>query len=231
MIENGVLDGIDEIYALHLCPELEIGKIGYCYGNMFAGCCEFDVHVSGKACHCAEPDMGADAIMASVGIATAAFESANRHGVLINLGKIVGGNARNIIADACKSDYTLRFYDMSKCESVMLDIEHAALKCDDDLHTDHRIESIAVYPPVVNHALAVDKVRQLMDGKCVETEPRNTAEDFANYLLQVPGCMVWLGTRSEGHTSPLHSDTFSFDERALLTGTELFLKLIQARSA
>ncbi len=229
MIERGVLDGVDEIYALHLCPELEIGKIGYCYGGMFAGCCEFDVNVFGKSSHCAATEHGADAIMSSVEIATAVYESAKRRDMLVNLGKICGGDARNIVADMCKSEYTLRFYDMAKCESVMLDIERAALSCDDKNGTTHNTEHIAVYPPLINHALSVDNVRRVMGDRCVAVEPRFTAEDFANYLLKVPGCMVWLGTRSEGHTSPLHSETFSFEERALVYGTELFMKLIESR--
>lgn len=228
MIENGVLDGVDEIYALHLCPELDEGKIGYCYGGMFAGCCEFDIQVTGKACHCATPEFGADAVKASAYIAEAAFSAAERAGVLINLGKINGGAARNIVAASCRSEYTLRFYDREKCEAVMLDIERAALEADDKYGTDHKLMTVTAYAPLINHAIAVDTVRSVTGDKCEPVPPRYTAEDFSNYLLKTTGCMVWLGVKSDGHDSPLHSDTFSFDERALLTGTELFIKLIDA---
>jgi len=231
MIDNGVLDGVDEIYALHLCPELPQGKIGYCYGGMFAGCCEFDIEVVGKAGHCANPERGADAIRASVDIASAAYSAAANSGLIINLGKLGGGAARNIIADKCVSEYTLRFYDMSKCEAVMLEIERAALSADDRYGTDHRIVSTAMYVPLVNDALSVDKVRSIMGDRCVETEPRNTAEDFSHYLKDVSGCMVWLGTETDKWNNPLHSEKFAFDESALLVGTELFLNLIQAHAA
>lgn len=230
MIDGGVLDGVDEIYALHLCPELDEGKVGYCYGGMFAGCVEFDIDVRGKASHCAMPELGADAVKASIFIADAAYNAAAKRNLLINLGKIDGGAARNIVADTCKSFYTLRFYDMNKCEAVMMDIERAALDSDDMFGTKHELCTQAVYPPLINDALAVDKVRAVMGELAVEMQPRNTAEDFSNYLQHVPGCMVWLGIRSEGHCAPLHSDTFSFDERALETGTELFLRLIAARA-
>ena len=228
MIEGGVLDGVEEIYALHLCPELDEGKIGYCYGGMFAGCCEFDIDFVGKACHCAMPELGSDAIRSTVMTASGAYDAANKRELLINLGKIGGGSARNIIADGAKSEYTLRFYDMGKCEQVMLDIERAALAADDKFGTTHFIKSTAMYPPLINHALAVDKVRSIMDGKCEAVPPRNTAEDFSYYLEKTTGCMVWLGVKTQKHNSPLHSNTFSFDESALLPGTELFLKLIDA---
>ena len=231
MIERGVLDGVDEIYALHVCPELDEGEVGYCYGGMFAGCCEFDCAVKGVSSHCAVPEKGADAVRASVEIANAAYAAAAAQNTLINLGKIEGGAARNIISDSCASEYTLRFYDMNKCEAVMMDIERAALACDDRLGTTHDIITRSVYPPLINHALAVDKVRALMGEQAVEVAPRNTAEDFSNYLLKVCGCMVWLGVGAEGRRSPLHSNTFSFDERALLTGTDLFMNLIAERAA
>ena len=229
MIKHGVLDGVNEIYALHLCPELDEGKIGYCYGGMFAGCYEFDVEIRGKAAHCAMREKGADAVLASLDIAAAAYKAAKKHGLLVNLGKISGGHARNIVADYCKSEYTLRFYETSKCEAAMLDIERAALAADDMYGTEHKTTCVAMYNPLVNHALAVDTVRSVMGERCEAVPPRYTAEDCSDYLLEVPGCMVWLGIKSAGHDSPLHSDTFSFDERALSTGTELFMKLIDAR--
>ncbi|WP_251181924.1 M20 metallopeptidase family protein [Anaerocaecibacter muris] len=230
MIDGGVMNDVGEIYALHLCPELDEGKIGYCYGGMFAGCCEFDVEVEGKASHCAMPQLGADAVKASIAIANAAFRAAEERGLLLNLGKTVGGAARNIVADKSKSEYSLRFYDMAKCEAAMLDIERAALDADDKLGTNHRIISQAVYKPLINSAFAVDRVRSVMGEACVAVEPRNTAEDFSNYLCEATGCMVWLGTGADGRRSPLHSESFSFDERALLTGTELFLKIIESYS-
>lgn len=229
MIDGGVLEGVDEIYALHLSPELDEGKIGYCYGAMFAGCVEFDAEITGVASHCAVPEKGANAVHAAIDTAHAAFSAAERNGLLINLGRITGGAARNIVADKCLSEYTLRFYDSARSESVMLDIERALIAADDKYRTSHKLITHAVYPPVINNALCVDKARAAAGDAAVETAPKNTAEDFSNYLLEVPGCMVWLGVGSEGHKSPLHSDSFGFDERALLTGTELFLRLIASR--
>lgn len=228
MIANGVLDGVSDVYALHLCPELEQGKIGYCYGAMFAGCCEFDINYVGKSGHCASPECCADAVRSAVNVASDAYELAKQHKLQLNLGKMTGGYARNIISDNCKQEYTLRFYDQSACESFMIAVERAALRADDTNGTSHTIVTQAVYPTLKNHALAVDRVRSLMGDKCVAVPPRNTAEDFSNFLESTVGCMVWLGTMAEGHTSPLHSKSFSFDEMALLTGTELFIKLIES---
>lgn len=231
MIDGGVLDGVEEIYALHMCPELDEGKVGYCYGAMFAGCVEFDVEFKGVASHCATPEKGADAVRASIHAANKAFDAAKAHNLLINLGKIHGGAARNIVADKCVSEYTLRFYDTAKSEAVVMAVERALIEADDVFGTEHDLITSAVYPPLINNALCVDKIRSIMGDRAVAVEPRNTAEDFSNYLNKVRGAIVWLGTKKDGKYSvPLHSDKFSFDESALLTGTELFLKLIEAHA-
>ena len=52
------------------------------------------------------------------------------------------------------------------------------------------------------------------------------AEDFSYYQLKRPGVFVFCGCMDEQHHSPLHSDTFDFDEQALLYGLELFTRLI-----
>ena len=59
----------------------------------------------------------------------------------------------------------------------------------------------------------------------VTEKPRMIAEDFAYYQLNVPGVFVFCGCMDEEHRSPLHADTFDFDERALITGLALFIGL------
>ena len=56
------------------------------------------------------------------------------------------------------------------------------------------------------------------------------AEDFSYYQLGVPGVFVFCGCRDEKHTSPLHADTFDFDERDLVTGLALFIGLVDQRA-
>jgi metal-dependent amidase/aminoacylase/carboxypeptidase family protein len=49
------------------------------------------------------------------------------------------------------------------------------------------------------------------------------AEDFADYLSMVPGCMARLGVGKKGKAiTPLHTPTFDINEDALMLGA-LFL--------
>jgi len=60
-----------------------------------------------------------------------------------------------------------------------------------------------------------------------DRKPGLGAEDFADYLTAVPGCMMRLGVRSPRvKITPLHTATFNLDEQALLIGVRLFTQII-----
>lgn len=81
------------------------------------------------------------------------------------------------------------------------------------------------YPCVENDPTEVERVRALLGDRFVQEKPRMIAEDFSYYQLNVPGVFVFCGCMDENHKSPLHADTFDFDEHALVTGLALFIGL------
>lgn len=226
MIAMGAIDGVDEIYAFHMCPELPVGQVAAVEGAMFAGTVEFDVMFYGKSCHCADVTKGHDALKAAMHFyekAAHCNDDGARNSVF-HIGKLSGGTARNIVANEATALCTFRFYDTDYMDRVMMRLESYLVECDNLFGTDHRLVVNTVYPPLLNHPAAVAKIGKLTDLQ--PCAPRFTAEDFASYLQKVPGCILWLGCRDETHTSPLHSDTFGFDESALVTGVELYEKLL-----
>ena len=65
------------------------------------------------------------------------------------------------------------------------------------------------------------------DKVATHDRPSMGAEDFADYLAFVPGCMVTLGVKSSGRkVTPLHTSTFDIDERALLIGARLLTRVL-----
>ena len=51
------------------------------------------------------------------------------------------------------------------------------------------------------------------------TQPSMVAEDFAYFLEQAPGCMIFLGIGEPERANALHTDTFTFDEEVLFQGS------------
>lgn len=226
MIGMGAIEGVSEIYALHLCPELEIGRFASTEGAMFAGTVEFDVSIGGKSCHCADISAGNDALRAAVHFYRSASDcnADCKNNTLFHIGKLCGGTARNIVASEAVAYCTLRYFDVSDMDKLMMRLESCLVEGDNLFGTDHRLVVNAVYPPLINCPAALDKLRAYV--KVEPCAPRYTAEDFAFYLQKIPGCMLWLGCKDEKYGAPLHSNLFGFDETALVPGVELFEKLI-----
>ena len=65
IVDSGILDDVDEIFGLHVWPQLPVGKVGLKKGHLMAASDHFLVHIHGKSTHGAEPHNGIDAIMAA----------------------------------------------------------------------------------------------------------------------------------------------------------------------
>ena len=226
MMEMGAVDGVDEIFAFHMCPELEKGEVASADGAMFAGTVEFDVEFYGESCHCADVGSGRDALKAAAYFYGKAGDcnADRRNNTVFHIGKMEGGAARNIVANFAKAYCTLRYYDSADTDRLMMRLEEYLVKSDELFGTSHRLTVNAVYPPLVNNPASLNKVRAAVN--VLPASPRFTAEDFAFYLQKIPGCMLWLGCKDGKYNSPLHSDTFGFDESALITGVEIYKKLV-----
>ena len=57
-------------------------------------------------------------------------------------------------------------------------------------------------------------------------KPSLGAEDFAEFLSEIPGAMFRLGVSNSNGCSPLHSSTFDPDERAIAVGIKLITESI-----
>ena len=229
MIEGGALDGVTEIYALHLCPELEKGKLATNDGTLFAGVMEFDADIAGRSSHCASPETGADAVMAAARFVVESKRIAESGGgALMHTGRAEAGSARNIVADRAHLECSFRYFDKGRLAEVRDELKELLARLDGEFGTRSGITVHALYPPLVSDARCVRKMRALAGAEHIDG--RYTAEDFAFYAEKVPGCMCWLGIRDENHTSPLHSDTFDFDESVMAKGIETFVALGDAES-
>lgn len=225
MIKAGVLKGVDEIFAFHLCPELEVGALSSCIGAMFAGTVEFDLAIVGKASHCASREEGADALNTAREFLSRSGELEKMFaGTLLHTGRLVAGAARNIVADRADLYCTFRYFDSSHADAFKDELAKILDAADKKYGTTSKYLIRSVYPPLINSEKAFARLDSAADIR--ECAPRYTAEDFAFYTKEIDGCMAWLGVRDGEHVSPLHSDSFDFDERALLLGVETMLKLV-----
>ncbi len=230
MIEDGALDGVDEIYGLHVIAQHDAGTVGFCEGEMMASADELYITIKGKSGHGARPHFTVDPIVTSAQVILALQTLISRsidpfsQGV-ITIGSIHGGFAPNIIPEEVKLVGTLRSmtkewreYAHSRVKEITEGIcASAGATC--DVHIDKG------YPVLRNEPgrtiFAEECARELFGSDHVfQAERLMGAEDFAYYLEKVPGTFYRLGIRNkkQGIIADIHNDHFTIDEKALKTG-------------
>lgn len=233
IVDLGLLEKyrVRRIYATHVNPNVEEGKIAVRSGYFMAQTGEFYISVNGKSSHAAKPQDGIDSILAASLLVKAVDDikkklEEEKENTLIHIGTIDGGERVNVIAELTKISGTMRTYDIAVRTKIKQMISGKAKEIDELLRTNTVIDYVDLYPAVYNdEKLYEDFIKKVPDA--VDIEPSMLAEDFAYYQQRVPGIFFYTGIRNEekGYTYQLHSNKFNFDEKALLSTVNVYLKM------
>lgn len=232
MISQGVLrDPVpSKIFALHVLPEMECGKIGVKTGQYMASTDEIYLTVKGKGGHGATPELNVDPVMISAYVLTGLQQIVSRQAppyipTVLTFGRIEGLGRTNITPSEVKIEGTIRTFDEEWRARAHERITACAQGIARGMGGDCEVFVDHGYPFVNNDAHASDDVRkvgsELLGQENVEELPlRMTAEDFAYYTQVVPGCMFRLGVKPKGleQVSTLHTPTLCIDEDAIEIG-------------
>ncbi|PCD83885.1 hypothetical protein CNQ87_05665 [Lysinibacillus fusiformis] len=127
MIEDGLLENpkVDAAFALHVSPDLEVGKFGYKPGVAASSLDGFFLKIQGKGGHSSEPQKCVDPLM----IVNAIYNQMNtivgkevdpKERAVLVIGKMGGGTVANIIPDTAVIEATLRSFNPDvRCEAHM----------------------------------------------------------------------------------------------------------------
>lgn len=238
MIKDGVLESVDEIYALHVWPTLPVGHYGICVGPAMAQGDGFSVTINGRGGHAAAPHLTVDPIVISAQIIQSFQNIISRHvdpldSAVITVAKIHGGTANNVIPDSCTFSGGVRTCsgDQQKfIRKTMEDIVHTVAAM---YGAKGELSYVEGYPVTYNHeglaAHAKEIAAQIVDKTSIDYPAKKMmgGEDFSYYAQKVKGCFIQLGCRNEakGITHMLHDSRFDIDEDCMVYGTALHIKL------
>ncbi len=251
MITEGLLEAAGErpaaAYALHVSSyELPAGTFSTRPGPILAAADFLDVTVQGRGGHASAPHLGADPVPAACEIVTALQTMVTRRfdvfdPVVITVGSLHAGTARNVIPDEARLEATARSFS----EEARSRLEAETVRLVRDIALAHGLQAdaqyIRGYPVTVNDpaeaAFATATVSDLFGGGRARTRahPMTGGEDFAYVLQQVPGAFVFLGACPPGtdpETAPSnHSAVAVFDDFVLTDGAALYAELALRRLA
>jgi IAA-amino acid hydrolase len=227
LVNEGVMDGVSAVFALHVGPHLPAGKILTRPGAIMAGSDTFTAHVLGSSSHGARPDAGVDAVVLAAHVILAAQNGVARRigpmeeGVL-SIGTVTGGTAENILAERVSMNGTIRYFDPD-VRRRLRDALGRALAVADTLGGGHELDLRDGYPPTVNDPemteLAMAAARAVLGPDGVwEAAPMMGAEDFGLMLREAPGALLWLGAAPPDRPRELHRPDMDIDEDVLPMG-------------
>lgn len=232
LIAQGVLDDVEQIFALHCDPAIDVGRIGLRTGPLTSAADRIEVRLSGTGGHTSRPHLTGDLTFALAKVTTELPAVLSRRmdpraGVSVVWGIIQAGSAANVIPDRGLAAGTVRILDAvawHECEQIVRDAVH-------DLVRPYGVTATVDYqrgvPPVVNDAGAIAVLATaVLDGLGPEAQvgvlQSLGGEDFGWYLDTVPGAMFRLGTRVRGGpTYELHQGNLRVDERAIGIGARI----------
>lgn len=235
MIEAGVLQNprIERMYALHVFPDMPVGKVGFKSGMYMASCDEIYITIHGLGGHGATPHQTIDPIFIGATLVTSLQQIVSRKcdpkiPSVLSFGHFEALGATNIIPSKAILKGTFRTMDeLWRAEALKL-IEEQSRGIVNSLGGTVTIEISKGYPFLVNDETITENLRtkaiDFLGAEYVEELPiRLTAEDFSFYSQEIPVCFFRLGVRNEekGIVFGVHHPRFDIDEQALKRGVEM----------
>ena len=236
LLEQGVLEGVEEIYAVHCDPKTDRGTIGSRIGPITSASDEVTVTITSSGGHTSRPHLTGDVVFALGQVITQVPAVLGRRldprsGVNLTWGAVNAGQAHNAIPATGTVRGTLRCLDVRAWEHAAQVLHDAVEQVATPYGVDIEVVHQRGVPPVENDERCTTAIeaaaRETIGAQSVLlTEQSLGGEDFAWYLTKVPGAMVRLGTRTPGgHTYDIHQGDMQVDEDAIGLGVAMLARV------
>lgn len=245
MIEEGLLEGVDRAFAIHVDTNQTAGSILCRGGPMFASSDELHVEIVGKGGHAAAPQFARDPISAAAAMVGAFHTMVSREvaafdPAVVTIAHIDGGSTNNIIPESASMEGTIRAFSEETRDLVHESIGRVASGVAETHGCSCNVDIIKGYPVTVNDpamvGLVADATEQTLGtGNYIAAQhPDMAAEDFAYVLQNVPGAIMSLGACPTGIDSALdaaalHSNRMVLNEDVLYRGVAMYAAMAMAQ--
>lgn len=232
MMDQGVLEGVDRMLAVHCDPSIDVGTVGLRVGPVTAAADEVHVTITGRGGHTSRPHLTQDITYALAKVVTDVPAALTRRldpraAAVLVWGVVRAGSAANVIPARGEAVGTLRMLDAELwevVEPIFTDTVEAVVA---PYGVRATVEYTKGVPPVDNEntsVVAFSKAAMMLlgAGSVQPTRQSMGGEDMGWYLQEVPGAMARLGTRTPGGTTyELHQGDLVVDERSVLVAAKL----------
>ena len=237
MIDDGAIEGVDQVLGIHLWAPLQVGQVGVKDGPIFGSMDEFAITIRGRGGHGGMPHTTIDPVVAAAQVVMALQTLVSRETspfapAVVTVGRITGGTAFNVIADEVSLRGTVRAVDHDVRERLMRRVAEVAAAIASASGAETTFERMNGCPPVISDADSVALVRRAAaatvgEENVVTPQPITVGDDVACLINGAgSGCyfLVGAGDVAAHPTAPHHSADFDIDERALPIGVATLVR-------
>jgi len=211
LMDEGCLEGVDEVYGWHNWPAFPLGDVRVREGGVMACEHEWTVTVTGRGGHGSQPHCTVDPIVAASAIVSSLQSIVARNvpsfqNAVVSVCKFHSGELHNVIPDSAVLGGTIRTVDVETERLVTRRFVELVRGVGESFGCEVDVDLLNVNPLLSNWRGPTLCVRQCAeklqgaDGLLRVNEvselglPLLAGEDFSRYVQQKPGCYFFLGT-------------------------------------
>ncbi len=229
MLQENIFDGNKPkaIVAMHVQPDIEVGKVGFKSGKYMASTDEIYLTIKGKGGHGAMPHQITDNVLIASHIIVALQQIVSRKApafipTVLSFGRFIADGATNVIPNEVRIDGTFRTLNEEWRAQAHKEIKQTARNIAKSMGAECNVKIIDGYPALENNPILTEECKKiatqyLSKKNIIDLGVRMTGEDFSYFSQKYPSMLYRLGTlnKEKSNNAPLHSSNFSIDENAL----------------
>jgi len=241
MIEEGLFTkfSIDEVYAMHNIPGMEVGTFATKKGTITSSENLFEISIEGKGGHAALPHMTKDTITIGSQIISALQTIVSRNldpvekGV-VSVTEFITDGKKNILPGNGLIKGDARALSDKSNEIIQTNIRQLVKGVCDAHGIAYEVSYKTTCPVTFNESQQAESATKAAitllgeensNGDC---EPRLFSEDFSIMSTAKPGCFVLMGNGTTGsYSKPLHASTYDFNDELLVIGSSYWTELAE----
>lgn len=240
IVKSDFLKEADYLFAAHLWSNMPFGKI-VCSQNGTVATDKLDVTFLGKSAHAGIcPEKGNNAVLAAanciVGLHDIHLEGEGL--ARVNVGKVIGGTARNIIADQASLEMEFRAVNFERESQLLKEAEELIRHAAQLQNCSFTIQKVGEAAGAHGDTDLAEQIKSeaekidLFTDIVVSDEVNRGSEDFTSLMNAVQNsggkaCFMGIGASLKGKDLQHHTPDFDIDERAMQPTAELFYNLIK----
>lgn len=237
MVEDGALEGVDACFSQHVWWNLPAGTLGLCRGAAFAAGDRFEINITGKSGHGAEPESTHDASIMAAAIVQnlqtiVSRETSPVETCVVTVGTIESGTRWNVISGKARLTGTVRTYSPDVQRTIPERMRRIAGCTAEALGGKAEVDYSTLVPATINDDKMLEVVelsgRKVLGAEQVKyVKPTMGGEDFSYFMQKVPGVMAFFGINNPdcGACYPQHHEKYTVDETALVKGAAVYVQV------